>query len=73
MFNSVYAVISLTLLLLASFPGGTIAMAIACRGTRLNGWDWVLSVILPAYGLTKALLAWRSRKWPGAGPAASID
>lgn len=41
--------------LLIYFPGGTIIMALACNSRRLDGWDWVLSVIIPAYGLMKAL------------------
>ena len=36
-------------------PGGTIVMALSCNSRRLDGWDWVLSVIIPAYGLIKAL------------------
>ena len=38
-----------------SFPGGAILMALACNSRRLDGWDWVLSVIIPAYGLMKVL------------------
>ena len=41
--------------LLIYFPGGTILMAMACNSRRLDGWDWVLSVIIPAYGLAKVL------------------
>jgi hypothetical protein len=41
--------------LLIYFPGGTILMAMACNSRRLSGWDWVLSVIVPAYGLLKVL------------------
>lgn len=37
------------------FPGGTILMAMACNSRRLDGWDWVLSVIIPAYGLAKVV------------------
>lgn len=37
------------------FPGGTILMAVVCNSRRLDGWDWVLSVVIPAYGLIKAL------------------
>jgi hypothetical protein len=42
--------------LLIYFPGRTILMAMACNSRRLNGWDWVLSVIVPAYGLLKVLV-----------------
>jgi hypothetical protein len=41
--------------LLIYFPGGTILMAMACNSRRLDGWDWVLSVVIPAYGLMKVL------------------
>ena len=41
--------------LLVNFPGGTIFMALGCNTRRLDGWDWVLSVIIPAYGLFKGL------------------
>lgn len=40
---------------LVGFPGGTIAMALACEARDLDGWDWVLSVIIPAYGLISAI------------------
>lgn len=43
----------LVLFLLMQFPGGTIFMAVACPNRRLDGWDWVLSVIVPAYGLIR--------------------
>jgi len=36
--------------LLGQFPGGTIFMAIMCDSRNLDGWDWVLSVIIPFYG-----------------------
>lgn len=39
------------------FPGGTIIMALACNSRRLDGWDWVLSVIIPGYGLFTALFS----------------
>lgn len=41
--------------LLAYFPGGTIAMALSCSGSRLDGWDWILSVFIPFYGLITAM------------------
>jgi hypothetical protein len=44
------------------FPGGAILMALACNSRRLDGWDWVLSVIIPAYphSQTRAPLTRRS-------------
>jgi len=45
------------LALVLYFPGGTILMATQCNSHRLNGWDWVLSVIIPGYGLFKALFS----------------
>jgi hypothetical protein len=42
-------------ILLIYFPGETILMAMVCNSRRLTGWDWVLSVIVPAYGLLKVL------------------
>jgi len=41
----------LILFILMQFPGGTVFMAIACPNQRLDGLDWVLSVVIPAYGL----------------------
>jgi hypothetical protein len=43
----------IVLFLLTQFPGGTIFMAAVCPNRRLDGWDWVLSVIVPAYGLIR--------------------
>ena len=43
--------------LLGQFPGGTIVMALSCRSSRLDGWDWVLSVIIPFYGIFKSLFS----------------
>jgi hypothetical protein len=39
--------------LLMYFPGGTIYMAMRCNSRDLSGWDWVLSVVVPFYGLFK--------------------
>ena len=44
------------LLPLVYFPGGTIFMALMCDSRRLDGWDWILSVIVPGYGLIAGLL-----------------
>ena len=43
------------LYLLTCFPGGTIFMAIMVPNRELTGLDWVLSVILPGFGLIKGL------------------
>lgn len=43
--------------LIVYFPGGTIFMALSCNSRHLDGWDWVLSVIIPAYGLFKSLFS----------------
>jgi hypothetical protein len=43
--------------MLGQFPGGTILMALRCDSHRLTGWDWVLSVIIPFYGLIKAFVS----------------
>ncbi len=40
--------------LVAHFPGGTIIMALSCRKWDVDGWDWVLSVFIPMYGVLKA-------------------
>lgn len=48
---------ALLLFLVIYFPGGTILMALSCDSRRLDGWDWVLSVIIPGYGLAKSLLS----------------
>ncbi len=60
MVTGTYALISLIVLLLATFPGGTILMAWGCRHETLTGRDWILSVILPCYGLAKVLFGRRS-------------
>jgi hypothetical protein len=41
------------LFLLIYFPGGTIFMAVMCPSQRLDGLDWVLSVIIPGFGLIR--------------------
>ena len=40
--------------ILAQFPGGTILMAISCSSRELDGLDWVLSVVVPFYGMIKS-------------------
>lgn len=37
------------------FPGGTILMALTNDSRKLDGWDWVLSVIIPGYGFVKSV------------------
>lgn len=44
------------LFFVGNFPGGTILMAMSCNTRRLDGWDWVLSVIIPFFGLIKAVV-----------------
>lgn len=41
--------------LLAVFPGGTIAMAASCNYHSMDAWDWLLSAIVPGYGLAAAI------------------
>ena len=45
------------LFLIIYFPGGTIFMALMCNTSKLDGWDWVLSVIIPGYGIGAVLLS----------------
>ncbi len=40
--------------MIGQFPGGTITMALTCNSRNLDGWDWVLSVIVPFFGMFKA-------------------
>jgi len=39
------------------FPGGTIFMALACDTDKLDGWDWVLSVVIPAFGVLTGMFS----------------
>lgn len=55
LFQSGLSVMLFVFFLVIYFPGGTILMAMACNSRRLDGWDWVLSVVVPAYGLLKVL------------------
>ncbi len=57
LFDSLGSILFLGVFLLGYFPGGTIVMALSCRSSRLDGWDWVLSVIIPFYGVSKALFS----------------
>jgi hypothetical protein len=56
-FESAAGVAIFLLFLVVYFPGGTIMMALSCDSRKLDGWDWVLSVIIPGYGLFKSLLS----------------
>lgn len=56
-FESLIGVGFFLLALVAYFPGGTILMALRCNSHRLDGWDWVLSVVVPFYGLFKAIFS----------------
>jgi len=57
LFEGVTGILFFVVALVVYFPGGTILMAMSCDSRRLDGWDWVLSVIVPGYGLFKALLS----------------
>lgn len=37
------------------FPGGTILMWLSCPDRRLDGLDWVLSVVIPGFGVARAV------------------
>jgi len=56
-FESAFSVMFFVVFLLGQFPGGTIVMALKCNSRRLDGWDWVMSVVIPFYGLMKALFS----------------
>lgn len=53
--NGAGAVIIAGLFLVGQFPGGTIFMALSCSSYRLDGWDWVFSVVIPFFGLFKGI------------------
>lgn len=57
LFESASSLALMALFAVVYFPGGTILMALSCDSRKLDGWDWVLSVIIPAYGLIKSLLS----------------
>ena len=57
LFESAMGIALFLLFTVLYFPGGTIVMALACNSRRLDGWDWVLSVVIPAYGVIKALFS----------------
>lgn len=50
-----WGLVGIIVYLLTSFPGGTLVMAGACGSHKLSGIDWVLSVIIPAYGVIRGL------------------
>lgn len=55
LFQGAAGIFFVGLFILGYFPGGTIFMAVMCDSHRLDGWDWVLSVIIPFFGLFTAL------------------
>lgn len=55
LFASAGSVAFFIFFLLGQFPGGTIFMAVRCDSSDLDGFDWVLSVIIPFYGLFSGL------------------
>jgi hypothetical protein len=54
---SLWVAIVMALVVTLYFPGGTIVMALSCDNRELDGWDWVLSVVIPGYGAMKSLLS----------------
>ncbi|MER9302447.1 hypothetical protein NKJ06_12275 [Mesorhizobium sp. M0293] len=57
LFDSVAGFAIFLLMLVIYFPGGTIIMALSCNSRKLDGWDWVLSVIIPGFGLLKSFFS----------------
>lgn len=57
MLESTIGIMIVLFFLVVYFPGGTILMALSCDSRRLDGWDWVLSVVVPAYGLIKSIFS----------------
>lgn len=55
--ESVLGTVMVIAYLAAGFPGGTIIMWQSCRAYRLDGLDWVLSVLVPFFGPAKALFS----------------
>jgi hypothetical protein len=45
----------MALFLLGNFPGGTLVMAASCNTHHLSGWDWLLSILIPFFGLIKGV------------------
>lgn len=54
-FGNIVGIILFIICILTYFPGGTIFMSIRCHSRDLSGWDWVLSVIVPLYGVIKGI------------------
>ncbi len=54
-FDNATGIVMFFLFLLAQFPGGTVFMAMRCESIDLTGWNWVLSVVMPFYGLIHGL------------------
>ena len=38
------------------FPGGLIIMGTQCHGSKIDGWDWIFSVLVPFYGVIEAMV-----------------
>ncbi len=57
MFEGAFGFAMIAFFAVVYFPGGTILMALSCNTNRLDGWDWVGSVVIPGYGLIKALFS----------------
>lgn len=56
-FDLVLPLIFAGIFLVLYFPGGLVVMGLSCEKYRLEWWDWLLSVILPGYGLYQAIFA----------------
>ena len=56
--NAVMGSLFLAFFVVAGFPGGTILMAVSCNSRSLDGWDWVLSVVVPMYGFFVSAGCW---------------
>jgi hypothetical protein len=57
LFESASGIAMFLVFMVLYFPGGTIMMALSCNSRKLDGWDWVLSVIIPGFGLMKSLFS----------------
>jgi hypothetical protein len=57
LFESAFGLALIAIGLVAYFPGGTILMAARCDHDRLDGLDWVLSVVVPFFGVLKTIFS----------------
>lgn len=54
--DSAAQILGFVAMVLIWFPGGTVFMAVMVPGWKLDGLDWVLSVVMPGYGLIRGLI-----------------